>query len=350
METPLAAGAGDLIQDLRALIESARGRVARAVNSGLVALHWGVGDRIRREILRGKRGAYGRKIVATVSPQLVAEYGRGYSAEALYRMVKFAERFPDFEIVASLVPQLTWTHFILLIPIENQVKREFYAELCRVEGWSVRTLRDKINGMLYERTAMAKKPADLALRELKALRREDVMSPDMVFQDPYCLDFLGLQGAFHEKDLEQAVLRHMEQVILTLGTGFAFVERQKRITVGGEDFYLDLLFYNRRLRRLVAVELKLGRFKPEYKGQMELYLRWLDRHERGPGEAAPTGLILCSEKCAEQVELLQLGKSGIRVAEYLTELPARSVLEARLREAVAAARRRLGADGPSSEA
>jgi len=257
-------------------------------------------------------------------------------------MVQFVEFFPDFEICATLSHKLTWSHFVLLITIKNKIEREYYAELCRVEGWSVRTLRSKINGMLYERTALSKKPAELALRELKALRQDGVMSPDMVFQDPYCLDFLGLKGAYSEKEFEKAILREMESFLLELGAGFTFVERQKRISIGGEDFYLDLLLYNRLLRRLVVVELKLGRFKAVYKGQLELYLRWLDKHERGKGEASPVGLILCSEKCEEQIELLELGKSGIKVAQYMTELLPAGVLETKLRQAVLAAQRKLG--------
>lgn len=341
MERQLSRGPTDLLRDLRALIETARGQVARTVNTGLVVMYWAVGHRIRREVLEEKRAVYGKRIIMTVSRQLIAEYGRGFSFTGLTRMMQLSVRFPDQPIVASLMQQLTWTHFLQLIPIKDQLKREYYAEMCRVEKWSVRTLRAKIDGMLYERTALSKKPAELARRELLALRKDDEMSPDMVFQDPYLLDFLGLKGAYMEKDLESAVLREMESFIPDLGAGFAFVERQKRISVGSDDFYLDLLFYNRKLIRLVAVELKIGRFRPEFKGQMELYLRWLDRHERQAGEGAPIGLILCSEKCEEQVELLELDKSGIRVAEYLTELPSRHILETKLHSAIAAAKRGL---------
>ena len=330
-----------LLRDLRALIESARRRVARTVNVGQVALYWSMGERLRREVLGGKRAVYGGHILETVSRLLITEYGRGFSRPALTRMIQFNEKFPDRKICASLMHKLTWTHFLQLIPIRDDLKRAYYAELCRVEDWTVKILRTKLAGMLYERTALSRKPAMLARRELKALRKDDEMTPDMVFKDPYFLDFLGLRGAYYERDLEKAILREMESFIPELGVGFTFVERQKRISIGGEDFHLDLLFYNRRLSRLVAVELKLGRFRPEFKGQMELYLRWLDRHERQDGEGAPIGLILCSEKCEEQVELLELDKSGIRVAEYLTELPARKILEKKLHAAMAAAKRSL---------
>lgn len=202
MESSLTPKKEELLQDLRALIEAARGQVARVVNTGQVALYWSVGERLSREVLGGKRAAYGRQIVATVSRQLVQEYGRGFSAAGLRRMVQLVGLYPDFKICATLLRKLTWSHFLLLIPIKNNVEREFYAELCRVEGWNIKTLRAKINSRLYERTGMSKKPAELALQELKALRQDDVMSPDMVFQDPYCLDFLGLKEVYSEKVFE----------------------------------------------------------------------------------------------------------------------------------------------------
>ena len=213
--------------------------------------------------------------------------------------------------------------------------------MCRIERWSTRTLQDKIQGMLYERTAISRKPDHLARKELAVLRDEDRVSPDLVFRDPYLLDFLGLRDTYSEKDLETAILRDLERFLLELGSDFSFVARQKRITVDNEDYYLDLLFFHRRLRRLLAVELKLGRFRAADKGQMELHLRWLEKHECQPGEESPLGLILCAGKSDEHVELLQLKKSGIRVAEYLTELPPREVLERRLREALRAARERF---------
>jgi len=222
----------------------------------------------------------------------------------------------------------------MIIPFKDQLQRDFYAEMCRIEKWATRTLRNKIDGMLYERTALSKKPEKLVRQELAALREEDKLTPDLVFKDPYFLDFLGLRGAYAEKDLEAAILREIEQFLLEMGAGFTFVERQKRIVVDSEDFYLDLLLYNRRLRRLVLVELKLGRFKAAYKGQMELYLRWLEKHEMEVGENTPLGLILCSEAGHEQIELLQLDKAGMRVAKYLTELPPRQVLQRQLHQAV----------------
>jgi hypothetical protein len=173
------------------------------------------------------------------------------------------------------------------------------------------------------------------------------MSPELVFRDPYILDFLGLQDRYLEKDLEDAILREMESFLLELGAGFTFVARQKRLSIGADDFYLDLLFYHRNLRRLVALELKIGKFKPAYKGQMELYLRWLDKHERKPGEETPIGLILCAEADADQVELLELDQSGIHVAEYLTTLPPRELLSQKLHAAIEHARERFVRSRPA---
>ena len=198
--------------------------------------------------------------------------------------------------------------------------------------------------MLFERTAISRQPETLIQRELEQLRETDRVTPDLVFRDPYFLDFLGLADAFSERDLETAILRDIERFLLELGTDFGFLARQKRITIGGQDYYLDLLFYHRGLARLVAIELKLGRFEASYKGQMELYLRWLDKYERRTAsENPPIGLILCSGKNEEQVELLQLNEGEIRVAEYLTALPERAVLEAKLHDAVIRARRRMEA-------
>jgi predicted nuclease of restriction endonuclease-like (RecB) superfamily len=332
---------GLLVRDVRALIEHARGYVARSVDTTLAALYWQVGKRIQTEILKGKRADYGDKIVQTLSAQLLPDYGRGFGKRNLWSMVRFLEFFPDVKIVQTLSAQLTWSHFVELIYIKDDLKRNFYAEMCRIENWDVRTLRAKIDGMLFERTALSRKPEKVIRHELKKLKATNQLTPDLTFRDPYFLDFLGLRGAYQEKDLEQAILREMEFFILELGVGFAFLERQKRISLDGKDFYLDLLFFHRRLNRLVAIELKLHEFRPADKGQMELYLRWLEKYEKKPNEDDPIGLILCAGKSDEQIELLQLGKSGIRVAEYMTELPSRKILEKKLHQAIKLARARL---------
>lgn len=335
-----------LVRDLGALIDEARRQVATVADATLVRLHWHIGHRVQTEVLERRRAEYGPQIVAAVSRQLEAKYGRGFNEKSVRRMVQFASLFFDEKIVATLSRQLGWSHFVELIPIKDSLAREFYAEMCRVERWSVRQLRERIDSMLYQRTALSKKPEALIRQELSALRDKDELSPTLVFRDPYMLDFLELADTYSEKDLESAILREIERFLLELGTGFAFVERQKRITLDGDDHYLDLLFFHRRMQRLVAIELKLGDFKAADAGQVELYLRWLDKHERQPSEQPPLGIILCAGKKRETVEILDLDARGIHVAEYLTELPPRAVLEDRLHRAIKAARERLalGAD------
>jgi predicted nuclease of restriction endonuclease-like (RecB) superfamily len=343
----LAKTSTALLGDLRQIIEQSRGRAAVAVNSELVLLYWMVGRRIRSDLLGEERAEYGKQIVSTVAVQLSTEYGRGFNRRNLYNMLRFAELFPDEEIVHALRTQLTWTHLRELIAIDDPLKRQFYTEMCRVERWATRTLKAKVGGLLYERTAIAKRPDAVISRDLDALRDEDKLGPDLIFRDPYLLDFLGLSGDHSEDELEVAILRELETFLLELGTGFSFVARQKRMSIGADDYYLDLLFFHRPLRALVAIELKLGRFDARDKGQMELYLRWLDKYERQPGENPPLGLILCSDKNQEQIELLELSEGSLRVASYLTELPPREVLQRKLMESIEHARTRIAL--PASE-
>lgn len=336
------AGAAELLAEVRGLILAAREQVARTANAVLTLLYWEIGHCIHVDVLKEKRAGYGEQIVYALSAQLGEEFGRGFTKRNLFNMVRFAEMFPDRKIVHALSAQLGWTHFRQIIYLDDELQRNFYAEMCRIERWSTRTLEKKIGSMLYERTALSKKPDQLIRQELAALREEDKLTPDLIFRDPYVLDFLRLRDTYAEKDLEAAILREIEGFILELGTGFAFLERQKRIQVDSEDHYLDLLFYHRGLRRLVAIELKLEAFKPADKGQMELYLRWLDRHERQPREETPIGLILCAGQRRETVELLDLEKSGIRVSSYWTDVLPKEQLQKKLHEAVRAARARMG--------
>jgi len=331
-----------LLADVRSLIDGARLETARAVNSAMVVTYWSIGERIRREVLGDDRAEYGKQVVERLAVQLSDEYGSGFSRANLFKMMQFAEAFPSGAIVSTVSRQLSWSHVVELLTLADPLRREFYLQMCATERWSVRTLRQKIDGMLFERTAISRQPEELAVRELEALRDEDRMSAELVFRDEYVLDFLGLKGGYDERDLEAAILREMERFIAELGSDFAFVARQKRMTVDGVDYRLDLLFFHRRLRRLIAIDLKLGRFRAAYKGQMELYLRWLEKYETRAGEDAPLGLILCAGKSEEHVELLQLERSGIRVAEYMTELPPMALLEAKLHAALASARRRVG--------
>ena len=333
--------AAALAAELRQLIDAARQRAAAAVNAELTLLYWQVGHRIGREVLGGQRAGYGDAVVASLGRQLSAEYGRGFSTQNLRHMLRFTEAFPALEIVSTLSRQLAWSHFLELIYLKDPLARDFYAQMCAQEGWSVRRLRERKDTALFERTALAKQPEQVLAHELASLRNAGEMTPPLLLKDPYVLDFLGLNDRYLERDLEDAILRELEQFLLELGAGFTFVARQKRLQIDNDDFYIDLLFYNRKLRRLVAVELKIGDFRPEHKGQMELYLRWLAKHEQEADENPPLGIILCTGKKQEQIELLELDKSGIHVAEYLTVLPPREVLQARLQQAVAVARQRL---------
>lgn len=338
-----------LLGDIRALIEASRQRVASAVNAELTLLFWRIGQRIHTEVLAGQRAGYGDEILPTLAAQLVRDYGRSFADKNLRRMVQFAATFSDEPIVVTLSRQLSWSHFVALLPLKDPLQRDYYAQMASTERWSVRTLRERIESMLYERTALSQKSEETITQELAALRDAQRMTPALVMRDPYILDFLGLRDSWQESDLEAAIVREMEAFLLELGAGFCFVARQKRIQIDDEDFHLDLLFYNRKLRRLVAVELKIGEFKAAYKGQMELYLRWLDKHEREPEEASPLGIILCTGKKREQIELLELDKSGIHVAEYLTSLPPRAVLGEKLQQATERARLQIEQREPSKK-
>lgn len=330
-----------LLDDIRQLILESRQQLATTVNNALTLLYWHIGQRIHSEVLQGERAAYGQQIVSALARQLALEFGHGFSAKNLHHMLRFAQTYPNPDIVSAPQRQLCWTHFKSLIYIEDTLKRDFYLQMCQQEGWSTRTLQARLDSQLFERTALAKQPDELLAQELSTLRKSGELSPALLLKDPYVLDFLGLQDRFLEKDLEDAILRELENFLLELGAGFSFVARQKRIQIDNDDFYIDLLFYNRRLKRLLVIDLKLGDFKAEYKGQMELYLRWLSKHEQEPDEAAPLGIILCSGKKHEQIELLELDASGIHVAEYLTALPPKELLHQKLHQAIALSRARI---------
>jgi len=333
-----------LLADIRALIANGRERVAVVANAEISQLYWRVGKRINEEILGNERAEYGKQVIINLARQLTAEYGRGWSDKHLRHCVNFALVFKDEQIVYTLCRQLIWSHIRMVLFISDPLKRDFYIEMCRLERWTVRTLRERIDSALYERTAISKKPDETVRLELDTLRNEKKMTPDLVFRDPYFLDFLGLRNAYSEKDLEDAILSELQQFITEFGTDFAFLARQKRITVDNEDYYIDLLFFHRGLRCLVAIDLKLGKFRAEHNGQMELYLRWLEENEMRHGEAPPIGLILCADKNDEHVRLLRLEEHNIRVASYLTELPEKSLLEKKLALAIECAKQRFLGD------
>lgn len=331
----------NLFSEIKQLIEEAKQDVAVVVNATTTVLYWNIGRRINTDILDNKRAEYGKEVVKSLSLNLTEEYGKGWGEQHLRHCLRIAETFPNREILYTVCRQLSWSHLRTIMYLNDGIKQEFYIEMAQLENWSVRTLNAKIDSMLYERTAISKKPDELIKHELKELREENKLSPDLVFRDPYFLNFLGLEDRYNEKTLENAILRELEKFILELGQGFTFVERQKRMLIDGDNFKLDLLFYHRKLKRLVAIDLKLDRFKAQYKGQMELYLRYLEKHETEKGEETPIGMILCAEGSKEQIELLQLEKSGIRVAEYLVELPSKELLQKKLHKVIELEKRRL---------
>jgi len=330
-----------LFGSIRQLIEESRQQVAVAVNATITALYWQVGKKINQEILQNNRAEYGKQIVAALSQQLTKEYGKGWGEKQLRHCMRFAEVFPDEQIVYTLCRQLSWSHLRLIMFLDDPLKREFYIEMCKLEKWSFRTFRDRVNSMLYERTAISKKPELTIQNDLELLKSEQQLSPDLVFRDPYFLDFLGLKDAYSEKDLETAIIAELQRFITEMGNDFAFMARQKRITIDNRDYKIDLLFYHRRLKCLVVIDLKLGEFEAAFKGQMELYLRYLEKYEKVEGENQPIGLILCAGKNEEHIELMQLDKSNIRVAEYLTELPDKTLLKQKLHQAIEIARNRM---------
>jgi len=340
MSNALSSNSG-FVSEIRSLIEQSRQQVAVTVNATMTMLYWEIGRRVNQEVLKEKRAEYGKQIVSTLSRQLVQEYGSSFSEKNLRRMMQFAVVFPDHEIVVSLIRKLSWTHILAVIPIEDPVKRAFYIETCSMEKWSVRVFRERINSMLYERTAISKKPEETIKNEIRQLGDGGHITPDLVFRDPYFLDFLDLRDSYCEKDLESAIVAELQRFIIELGTDFAFLARQKRIVIDNRDYYIDLLFYHRRLKSLVVIDLKIGEFDAAFKSQMELYLAWLEKHESMDGENPPIGLILCAGKNPEHVELLQLHRSNIKVADYFTVLPPREVLLDKLHKAIAIARNNL---------
>lgn len=337
-----------LLEEICQLIEATKVRVIQSVNSEMTLLYWHIGKRIKEEVLKFERADYGEQLIISLAKALSEQYGKGFSKTSLFDMAKLYEAYSDYQIFLTLSGKLSWSHFRELLPIKEPLKREFYTELCRIEHWSVRTLREKIGKMLFERTAVAKKPDHVIEDSLKLVREEDRLTADMVLRDPYVLDFLNLPTLYQEKDLEAAILQEIEKFILEFGTSFSFLARQKRISIDNEDYYLDLLFFHRRLRKLIAIELKTEKFKAADKGQMELYLRWLDKYERCEGEGSPIGIILCTAKNQEHVELLEVSNSDIHVAEYLTELPALDIFQKKVQEAINLAKARFQSDNTTN--
>lgn len=330
-----------LVNEIKTLIEQSKQQLSVTVNATISMLYWQIGKRINIEILNEQRAEYGKLVVATLSKQLTETFGIGWSEKQLRHCLRFAEVFPDSEIVSTLWRQLSWSHLKEVIYFDDDLKRMFYIEMCKLEKWSVRTFRERINSMLYERTAISKKPELTIKNELEILNTSGQITPDLVFRDPYFLDFLGLKDTYSEKDLESSIVAELQRFITELGNDFAFLSRQKRISIDNRDYYIDLLFYHRRLKCLIAIDLKIGEFDAAYKGEMELYLGYLEKYNTVEGENSPIGLILCTGKKNEHIELLQLHKSNIKVADYFTILPSKDILLDKLHKAIAIAQNQI---------
>lgn len=322
-----------LLPGIVQIIESARQKAAVFVNAETTLMYWSIGNFINLNLKINDRTQYGNKILATLSQQLTSKYEKGFTYTALTRMCKVANVFDESNI-ATLSQQLSWSHLIELAALTDEIKREYYTLMCVQNNWGVRELRDQCDKMLFECTAIATLPEEEIYRQLETLKKQNVINPNLVFKNSYVLDFLNLPQMYTENELEKALVSKMEQFIMELGNGFAFLERQKRISVDGEDYHLDLLFYHRKLKRLIAVDLKLDKFRPAYKGQMELYLRWLEKNEMQANEENPIGLLLCSEGNTEHIELLVLNNSEIKVAQYFTELPDKQWFAEKLHKAI----------------
>jgi len=319
-----------LFERVSDIIETRKARAGAFANQEVTLMYWEVGHFIGANVLDGGRAGYGKQVVMTLSQKLQTRYGSSFDYTNVRRMMQFASRFADVAIVAPLAQQLSWSHFAELLPLKSDDAFMFYAQDAAIRQLGKRGLREQIMRKAYERREVA----NSELSEQSAI-------PFNVFKDPYLLDILGLKENFLEADLEKAILAELEKFILEFGHGFTFVERQKRMTMDGDDFRLDLLFYHRILKRLVAVELKLGKFKPSYMGQMRFYLKWLNRYEQQEGENPPIGLILCTEASRDQIEIMELDKEGIAVAEYWTELPPKAEFERKIRELYNEAQERL---------
>ncbi len=319
-------------------IERVKYNIAIQVSNEITLLYWNIGKDIKENILNLEKAEYGKEVIKRLSEKLTLKYGRGYSRANLFRMIKIYEYYPNYQIFSTLSRKLSWSHFVELLQIQDKTEREFYTVMCQNEIWSVRTLRERIDSALFKRTIISRKPEETIINDLQLLNNENKMTTNLFFRDPYVLDFLELKDTYSESDLENAIINELEKFILEMGNDFAFLAKQKRIIIDGEDYYIDLLFYHRKMRRLVVVELKLDKFKPEYKGQVELYLKWLDRNERAEGEEKPIAIILCANKSNKMLELLELGESGIHVAQYLTKYVPKEILEQKLIDSIEAAK------------
>ena len=319
-----------LFEEISAMIERTKRTIYMQANRESVLLFWNIGRRVNDDILQNKRADYGKQIVVSLSQQLTEKYGRSFEEKNLRRMRQFAEQFMDEEIIVTLSRQLSWSHFLALIPLKTIDAKMYYANVSLNGCLGVRDLRKMISRKAYER----KEIADTQITPVSPI-------PTGTFKDPYLFDVLGIKDEYLEEDVETAIINELEKFILEFGKGFTFAERQKRMIIDGEDHHLDLLLFNRYLNRFVAIDLKQGAFDAADGGQMRLYLKWLNRYERQPHENEPIGLILCDTGSREKIELMEMDKDGIMVAEYWTTLPPKAEFVQKIQTILAETRERL---------
>ena len=319
-----------LFSNVSQIIEKRKFNIISVANNQIVLMFWEIGKYINSAVLGMERAEYGKKIVSALCTQLQQKYGKEYYERNVRRMMQFATQFPNFEKVSTAWTQLSWSHIRELLPLKTIEEKLYYAEEVNKGFLGVRDLKHLIARKAFLRRNNA---------NLQLTRQSKI--PFNAFKDPMILDTLGLKDNFLEGDLEEAILRDIENFILEFGVGFTFVARQKRVSIDNDDYKIDLLFYNRDIKRLVAIDLKIGKFKPSHKGQMELYLNWLNQYDRREGEETPIGLILCTDANRKVAELMELDKSGIAVAEYWTKLPPKEQFESKIQEIMAEAKERI---------
>ena len=314
--------AGNLIE----VIESSRKNALRKVNEELIRMYWLVGEYLSVE---SKNVSFGDKYIDAIAKEIKDVFPgiKGFNRRGLYRMKQFYELYKDNSIVTPLLTQLSWSnHLLIMSGCKSNMEREFYMRLCIKEGYSKRELERQINSGYYERYMLSKEK--LLPEPIKGLKENP-------FLDSYVIEFLDLPKNFKESDLRKGLIQNMKDFILEVGKDFTFIDEEYRVQVGGEDFRIDLLFFHRGLQCLVAFELKIGKFKPEYISKMDFYLEALDRQKKKENENPSVGMILCASKDDEVVEYaMSRTLSPMMVAEYKLQLPDKAVLQKKLQELI----------------
>ena len=284
-------------QIIRKSLLTAQVKVYTVVNSAMVQAYWEIGQEIHKACGENDRAEYGKKLLEYLSEQLTNEFGKGFTVTNLKNMRQFYRTFPIRQTLSS---ELSWSHYNLIMRIENEKIRNFYVEECVKSNWSVRQLKRQIETFYYERLLISQDKESLS-KEIELIEN---VEPKNIIKDPYVLEFLGLEGktSFYEKDLEQAIIDHLQKFLLELGRGFSFVSRQQKITFDGRHFFIDLVFYNYILKCFVLIDLKLGDLTHQDLGQMQMYVNYYTREMMNEGDNPPLGIVLCADKSEQIVE------------------------------------------------